>query len=484
MLQSDKEGGSAVFSDKLNYLMDITKAQNNVLSAAINMDASHVSRLRHGSRVPPKNQNYILPMSRFFARNIKDDFQKKVLCGALHIAELPADEEAAAKLICAWLTEKTDSAANAAEAFVAGFASARPARQSPPAAGDGELLQTLDGCCYYGNKGKRDAVIRFLTAVSETEKPRTLLLFSDEEMSWMTEDDAFVRRWTQLLTAVLRRGNRVKIIHTTNRSADEMMEAVTKWVPVYMTGMIEPYYYPKLRDGVFQQTLFIAPETAAVVSGSVGHDSSGMLNLYLQQPEAVAALVTEYERYLTLCRPLMKIYGAIHSERYFEDFVDFASTAAPSVLLSPSPSLMTMPPKVADAIAKRCGCPLFYSVWEKCSAALEQNLSTPFAEIVTVLPDDESDKIRIPMADMFHAGELYYTKKEYALHIERILSLCKTHKNYSFSRVDRHGSPVMIWGKEDVGTLLARSDEPSTVFAFSEQNMTAAFWAYLVRQKK
>lgn len=109
-------------------------------------------------------------------------------------------------------------------------------------------------------------------------------------------------------------------------------------------------------------------------------------------------------------------------------------------------------------------------------------MSMPFTEIVTSVP--EGDKISIPMADMFRASELYYTKKEYALHIERILSLCKTYKSYSFSRVGRGGLPVMIWGKEDVGTLLARSDEPSTVFVFSEQNMIAAFWTYLVRQKK
>ena len=108
----------------------------------------------------------------------------------------------------------------------------------------------------------------------------------------------------------------------------------------------------------------------------------------------------------------------------------------------------------------------------------------PFTEIMTSIPDKESDKILIPMADMFRTNELYYTKKEYTLHMERILSLSKTNKNYSFLHIDRFNSPVMIWGKEDVGALLARTDEPSTTFAISEQNMTAAFWAYLRRQKK
>lgn len=479
-----KRGDLTVFSERLDYLMDITKVKNSVLAATINMDASHISRLRNGSRVPPKNQDYILPMSRFFAHNIKDEFQIKVLCSILQISQLPSDEESLTKLIYVWLTDKPDESVRAAEIFVNGFTSARRMRQS-------NAINEYEGktympqeCCFYGNAGKRDAVIRLLSAVLQAEKPCTLLLFSDEEMDWMTEDAMFIRKWAELLTAILRRGNRIKIIHTINRNSDEMMEAVTKWVPVYMTGMIEPYYYPKLRDGVFQRTLFIAPEIAAIVSESVSHDSSMMLNLYLEQKEAVSALVMEYERYLSLCKPLMKIYGSVMSERYFEDYIDFTSNISSSILLSPSPSLMTMPEKVAKAIAKRCNCPSFYTVWKKCSSFLEENLSVPFTEIITSIPDSQSDRINIPMADIFRTKELYYTKKEYSQHIEYISSLCEKHKNYSYFTVEQADSPVMIWGKEDVGILLACSDEPSTIFAFSEPNMTAAFWAYLCSKKK
>lgn len=39
-----------MFSEKLNFLMEITKVQNNMLAAAVSLDASHISRLRHGNR--------------------------------------------------------------------------------------------------------------------------------------------------------------------------------------------------------------------------------------------------------------------------------------------------------------------------------------------------------------------------------------------------------------------------------------------------
>lgn len=98
---------------------------------------------------------------------------------------------------------------------------------------------------------------------------QTLFLFSDENMEWLYEDAAFAARWAESFKKVIEKGNRVKIIHTVARDINEMLEAVTKWIPIYMTGAVEPYYYPRLRDGLFQRTLFIAPDTGAVVSSSV-----------------------------------------------------------------------------------------------------------------------------------------------------------------------------------------------------------------------
>lgn len=116
------------------------------------------------------------------------------------------------------------------------------------------------------------------------------------------------------------KGNRVRIIHTVSRDLNEFLEAITKWIPIYMTGMIEPYYYPRLRDGVFQRTMFIAPDTAAVISSSVQQDTEGMLHIFLTDRAAVGALVTEYERYFMLCRPLMRILQDRRRSGFTETF--------------------------------------------------------------------------------------------------------------------------------------------------------------------
>ena len=75
----------------------------------------------------------------------------------------------------------------------------------------------------------------------------------------MTADADYAQLWARLMVRVLTRGNRIKIIHTISRDLGEMLSAISQWMPLYMIGAIEPYFYPKKRDGIFKRTLFIAP---------------------------------------------------------------------------------------------------------------------------------------------------------------------------------------------------------------------------------
>ncbi len=203
-----------------------------------------------------KNKGFLEAMSRFLARQIATESQRSLVCEALGAADWPADGEFAAQLLYDWLS--SDEASNASVTYIL-------RRFSSPSGLDPAALCSVPfsgdrSPYYYGPEGKRQAVLRFLAAVNEAPAPQNLLLFSEEAMDWLFEDAVFAKKWASLLIAPLLRGNRVRIIHTVSRNVGEMLEAVSKWIPVYMTNMIEPYYCPKPRDGVFQRTLFLAPK--------------------------------------------------------------------------------------------------------------------------------------------------------------------------------------------------------------------------------
>lgn len=338
---------------------------------------------------------------------------------------------------------------------------------------------------YYGVGGKRLAAEYFLSEVAAHETPQTLLLFSDEVTSWMTEDPTFSHRWAELMIRVLSRGNRIKIIHTISRDLDEMLSAISQWMPLYMSGSIEPYFYPKKRDGVFKRTLFVAPETAAVISNSVGNQVSVAANVLYRDRNAVASFAEEFHQYLRLCRPLMRIFTSQEREECYTTLAEFERGQADTLIKTESLSLLTMPETLLAQILKRSG------IDESGKASihamrrqvfLENLKSNRFTEIIS-LPDIETVKsrtVKISMSDMLGGGAVYYTPEEFTAHLEHAIALFASCENYNVYLVDRPTDKrYMIYAREDLGVIVAKTSQPPVVLAINESNMTATFWDFL-----
>ncbi len=282
--------------EKLDFLMRITGTQNSALGRALSFDASYISRIRSGKRGFPKHRPFIEQASAYFAERIEYPFQETAIAETVCSSRRwPKDSEKAAELLAVWLGDEN--------------AAALGGRGMKGSAVKGRGEDRSDIRLFYGNEGKREAVLRFLGALSEEKDPCRFLLCSDEDMSWLYEDADFGKKWAALLHDLLQRGSTIRIIHTIGRDIGDMLEALRKWMPLYLSGGIEPYYCPRLRDGVYRQTRFIAEGHSALVASSVGNVTEGMLNVLTTNADAVRAFELEFEAFLALCRPLMHGFG-------------------------------------------------------------------------------------------------------------------------------------------------------------------------------
>ena len=292
-------------AEKIDFIMKLTNTGNTELARALSFDASYISRIRRGKRGLPPKQQFIEPAAAFLAPRIKEDYQKAAAVAALGLSSAwPATEPAAAARLAEWF----NSAAPAGQVESLLAAMSRPAVPLELPLTDYPLApgSKTEAALYYGRAGKRQAVIAFLSALCESGEAHTLLLHSDEDFTWLYEDPAFVRAWAALMIKLIHNGGRIKIIHTISRNTNEMWEALQKWLPLYLTGAIDPYYYPGLRDGVYHRTLFVAAGHSAVVATAVvsGEET---INCLLRDKRAVQALEQEFQDYLALCRPLMEV---------------------------------------------------------------------------------------------------------------------------------------------------------------------------------
>lgn len=475
------------FSTTLDFIMNITNTTNSMLAKDVSLDPSFISRLRNGSRTPSKNENYLDSISLYLSKRFQQDYQKECLKNkfSLSIDNLDMTENILQMLILNLLSQNSANKVHHVSSFIKDLDQFRFKEKEYGHKKDYVSHKNLEENVFYGVSGKRDAVLSFLLNVIENPTPQTLLLYSDEDMDWLLGDLNYAKKWTELFSKVIALGNKVKIVHTINRSIDDIFNAIRLWMPFYMTGSIQPYYYPRNRDGIFRRTLFIAPQTCALTSNSVGTNISNSSNFILFDKNTIDSLVGEYNDYLNLCKPLMKIYSSNLTSSFANTLSEFESEDGDALLKPSSLSSLSMPLFVLEKSTKDLDEPHRHVSFEYHKSRLknlEKYLKNNVLTEILSLPsyeDIKNRKIQIPTTSLLGRHNFYYDQFSFKSQLENIISLVKQYKNYHLILVDEPTDDLTIYAKENVGLIIIKYNHPPISFAINESFMTNAFWDYL-----
>jgi len=456
------------FSEKLDLLMTLTGTSNSALGRFLSYDASYISRVRAGKRGLPRRQPFLGPAAEFFARSITTPMQQATAANLLIPGQIwPSDLVQGAAILLRWLETGPESLSEPIGQFFQSFSAARP--DLSPAAPVAPPPPIRDPAFFYGDEGKRESVLRFLTDLCASETPGKLHLFSDESMDWLCSDPMFAQQWGALLTRYLARGGSITIIHTIDRDLGEMLGALQQWIPLYLTGRILPFFCPRIRDGICRRSLFVAPGKAALFSNSIQEKTDGMLHLYTKEEAAVEACKAEFRNYLALCRPLMDIYKPQQTQRSLAERLT-ALAAADGTLLWAGPVPLPLSAPLAGA-------------GEAVRQALLDRLDRdkPLIELLHLPDPREVGWSRFPLSDFLPQPPPEFDPATFRDLLAEGLERMKAHPNYLILLSDRLPENVGILAREREEILLFPAAPPSTVFALTEPRMTAALSDYIQR---
>lgn len=474
------------FGEKLQFLMILTNTSNSALAKNAALDASYISRLKNGDRKPVARADYLSKMASYFSKKINGSY----LLGALEeviftdTGRKPNAEELS-KALLQWFQSYDHGNTEHLDRFLTQFSNINLEQQISKCASISVDHSKDSIQIFHGITGKRSAVLTFLSEILQRKKPVILHLYSDENMSWLTDDLIFASQWAALLKEVLLMGCRIRIIHNINRDLDELLSAINQWLPLYMTGAIEPFYYPRVRDGVFNRTVFVAPSLCAVVSSSIGNQHQSAANLLFLDPKDVDCFQSEFEQYLSLCRPLMTIFTPKDRVSCVASLVDFDKIIGDTILLHCGLSLVTMPialvQKLMETVEQSVVDHHMHQHHLRYQSFENLTQSHHYIEILQLADVMQLDQGQVPVlySDYFDLPSAYYLKEDYFSHLEQILYLLETRPNYhvylSKNQLDHHFS---LYVKENAGAIIAKSGPSSAVFALSENYLTGAFWDY------
>lgn len=288
----DKDSCYPSFSEKLNGVMNLCEMSNVKLARAVNVDTSYISRFRKGNRSPKSNPELLdrictalfeytalkghlpeladmmhIPISSFYdsSNNIKTN--ELYLRFHIWMDDFSANDQYAIK----HLLETIDTFTPNINIDIP------PLEHIVP---EDILNDKTD--IYQGITGLQRAVLRFLGCAVRDHYDE-LLLYSDQGMEWMVENEDFRKRWAALMALCVRQGTHIKIIHNIDRDITEMISAVESWMPLYTSGMIKSYYNRKSCGTRFKHTIFLCPDRACIAACHTnGMDNKSIYNYYTE----------------------------------------------------------------------------------------------------------------------------------------------------------------------------------------------------------
>ena len=448
--------------------MTLLELSNGQLAAALNVDASLVSRYRSGIYHPNRNVRIKERLSELLLqRGEKQERREEMaqLCG-IDAKELSAEN------LEEWLCEGLDGhEAGTGETLLRSIGGdAKRLPHSPP-----QLPPIREEALYWGTEGLRSAVIRFLADAAK--EGGELLLYSDEPMDWMSGERVYYGLWASLMAECVQNGVQMKIIHNVDRIGSEMVSAIQGWLPLYLSGRIEPYLFVSPRSPRFYHTVFLRPGKAGILGFFPSEAGEERWYDYVTDQKRLTALEAGYSAMLQRASPLMKVYPVEKAASFWQFCAETYPAKWSSIL--DGLSLPTMPEGLLDRMLLRSGVTgeqraQLLAICSERRRQLREMLSCGVVEELVSLPNRETvarGGVIINLGAELIDLSIPYTPEEYQQHLAAIHALVDREKNYHLTLLPHASFQGMqvITLKDAVAVLRCR--EPYTAFVFLNRTL-------------
>ena len=111
--------------------------------------------------------------------------------------------------------------------------------------------------------------------------------------------------WTALMREILSRGHRIKVIHDLNLDADEMFCAASSWIPLYISGQVEPYYLTRPNRSLFNEYIGAAEGLCSMRFSCFKGKEEEVTAFFSKSPDKAAFVSEQFGNLLACAKPLV-----------------------------------------------------------------------------------------------------------------------------------------------------------------------------------
>ena len=479
---NDTEVDFEIIRCNLNKLITCLDINASKLAKYLNFDASYLSRIRNGNRIPSNKQEFVDGLTNYIVKKYNDENHKKELsilfnCGSSEINE---------KKIKNWIIYNKTTNDNEISKFLKNLDNFNLNDYIKVIKFDKLKVPYIPFYkpktkSYYGIEEMKKGELDFFKGTVLSKSMENLFMCSDMPMEDMANDTLFGKHWMFAIAMCLKKGLHLNIIHNLDRPFNEMMLGLESWIPIYMTGQITPYYFKNNKTNIYNHFNYVSGSVALTGECINGFHNKGKYYLTTNVKE-VQYYKEKANLLLKKANSLMNIYREEQMEEYKLFLLNDSKINGDRKRIFSSLPLFTINNELLIKILKRNNIPdneiknilLFKKEEEKNIKLIISN--NEINDIIYTLNKEDFQKdIYISLENMFYVKKIKYNYEEYLEHLKDTIEFAKKEKNYNVTINDcKIFNNINITILKNNYVILSKNSDPIIHFVIKHPKLVEA----------
>lgn len=484
----NENGNFLIIKENFNKLYKTLNFNLTDLALSINYDPSYLYKIKSGNRKPKNARNFVVGISKFIVQNY-DNLESKLLLSEL--LKINIEENISLQYyeekIADWILNNINDIdySNEIHSFLTKMDHFDLEQYIKDIKFDKIKIITSPvkinkEKTYYGMDGYKKSQLDTLKLIILNKNSSDIFFYSNITIMEASKDLTFLKKFMIGLAMLLKKGININIIHDLDRPFEELLLGLEAWIPLYMTGQINPYYLDDYANEIYS-TLELSNNIVSLFGFNVKNDMGNARFRVSTKKEDVETHKNNAKTLINNAKPLMKIYNQNNSSEYYSflkeinnkniDILQFYSNLPIHIM---SLDLLNDILNKNNIIDKDKKMIINYIQKEQMKFKEYINSNKMIDSIVKISKQEfEQNEVLLNLSGIFYENKIKYTYEQYEKHLEQIKDF--KHKNYTLKFEENYifkNINISIYSNKMV--MISKTNHPSIHFVIYHPTLVNA----------
>ena len=468
-----------LFNNNFNLLINTFKINMSDLSKFLGFDSSFVSKIKNGVRKPLNISDFANGVCKFIINNYLDtnyELIKDIIkCDSKYLNDI----EVITNKLYYWLTNNINNNTNDynVDNFIKKLDNFDLNDYIKSIKFDKLFTPTLPKLktkskCYYGLDGYKDAQLEVLKQSAFFKSKEDIFWYSNMPMIEASKDLKFTKKYMMYLAFILKKGIKLNIVHDLDRPFKELMLGLEGWIPLYMTGQINPYYFKNNSNYLY--SIIECVSGNAILHGECVTGNLDKCKLLVSTKKDDINYYKENSNLLLKkATPLMNIYTPEMKNDFFK-----LNNSNLNIKNKRNNILLNLPcytisdellNRILDhnKVSKTDRNKIYEWIQDEKDNISNILSNTTVIDEIRILSENEfkTNPCILDLSKFYYDKKIKYNYDEYLEHIELIKEFKKTNKNYTYKANNRNVfNNINMYIIENKQVIISKINNPITNF--------------------